>query len=243
MIRQTRITLMVAGLVAITILGLAAASAIQPNGTIVSKGSSSQTLLSACNTEFPNGVAFLPTNNSQGELALIMKPGTVAALCVTFASSGGGNLSAGFFSAKVYSVNATPLYNSKHYISGWEYSYNPAPGIKIASNAEMLPLQNLSPRENITVVYTITSDVNFTGYYDLSFPNSCPSKIPLAVVNASQSADASDFPGFLFPSSCALISPQKGPLISVGLVTGVTGINTAWLSPNNLTNATTNIGA
>lgn len=182
----------------------------------------SQTLLTACETNFNESLPLVETesNSSIALQAFVMKPGSVSALCVTYSvSSSERNLTANMFSASIINANATCTgeYNCIY------YPYN-AQNIQILSDAGSSDLTNMNSSK-ITVVYTIVASQNATGYYSLSFPNQCPSLIPFAIAESPQLVNASEFVGYFAPSSCPIVSAVGQPEF-----TGYTNLNVVWLS-------------
>jgi hypothetical protein len=176
-----------------------------------------------CSSNFPNGLQLITNNDSQTKLAFEIQPGSVDQLCITYGIS--GDVPLADFTATLLSVNTTRLHNSKNYTTGYEYSYSPAPGVNITSNAESLDLGHLNGSRTITVLYTITALSGAVGFYTLKFPNNCPSLIPFAIADDPKGVTSADFPGFFQPGSCEASVPLH---VSV---TGYTGISTAWLGP------------
>jgi hypothetical protein len=156
------------------------------------------------------------------KLSFIAQPGTTTALCVAYTVYS-EKASPSDFDAYISLVNVVPIHDSQNDTSGYYYSYSDASNIKIISDAASLALTNLTSGSKVNVVYTITTAPGSSGFYDLHWPGSCPAMIPFAVIGGSQSVNASDFPGYLQPSSCEDIG-YPGDII------GYSGLTTGWIS-------------
>jgi hypothetical protein len=171
-----------------------------------------------CSSTFPNGLQLITTNDTQTKLAFEVQPGTVDELCITYTINQ-DDLPLAAFAVTLSSVNATKVHG------GYEWSFSPAPGVNITSNAAFLDVNQLNSSTTVTVVYTITVSSGAGGFYSLGYPNNCPALIPFAVTDNPQGVTFADFPGFFQPGSCELSAP-----LGVS-VTGYTGMTTKWIGP------------
>jgi len=189
-----------------------------------------------CTSTFPDGLVLQTgektTTNVQGQLEgqlqerlFTVSPGSTALLCVSYqvnsnevaALVSSSGITEKFFGS-IYRVYAETLGG------GWEYNYTAAPGVSVTANPSSIVVH---PGENATiqVTYTISTSSSSTGYYNLEYYNQCPAFIPFAVLGTGQGANASNFPVFFQPLDC-----PRDPILSSGVVTGITDMNISWVS-------------
>jgi len=175
-----------------------------------------------CGLDVPGGLKMFagPHNPFSGEgssqVAFVMAPHSIAHVCIAYSLAQGIKPIAGGQSplyASIYVVTATSVRNANY--SGYAYSYSPAPEVSISGSQSSISDSVLESAGVITVAYTITASGNTTGFYGLSFTNSCPSVIPFAITNDAVSVSSSNFPGLTAPSGCRVVQP-----LAIGLITG-----------------------
>ncbi len=169
------------------------------------------------------GIAYQLTNGSMSKIAFIMLPGTTGTICVTYGINVVNDAplpNSSVFRAEVDKVSASKGTN------GYDFSYSPAPGMSITSNASSI--QSFVPRthsDEVTIVYTITTSSSATGVFDFAYPFGCPPLTPLAVLGAGQTLNPSDFPGFFWPADCV-----QDTRVSSGVITGYGSITATWVT-------------
>ena len=180
----------------------------------------------SCGTSAPSGLAIFSgpwspfSGNGSREIAFIMTPDSVAHICVTYSLTQGATPTTGettSLSSSMYLVKATAVRNGESLV--YAYSYSAAPGISVTESQASISDSSLVSGGSTTIVYTIRASDGLTGYYGLSFTNSCPSVILFAVTSNGGAVNSSNFPGLTAPSGCRVEQP-----LNEGQITGYDGV-------------------
>jgi hypothetical protein len=159
-------------------------------------------------------------NGTYRWLIFTMKPGGVATFCIDVPLRQ-GNVTAGELGAEAQVMNVTSPGSGC-----CAFSHSEAQNINVTFDPAALNLTSF-PRSagSLSILYTMTTDRNATGFYSLSYPGAC-GLIPLAVTDEPQRVSASDFFGFFVPSTCPLFPPFDG----WSRMTGFSGMTAAWVN-------------
>lgn len=193
---------------------------------------------SPCDTTFASGLQ-LQAGNWSGNggyrqmRVFLMSANSTARICVTYTVMPSGNGTGEISLPKSTQITFTGQVStiSVTYMEGGGYSVNsivPAVGITDHATPSTFNYTSGSKVTNITVVYSISTSPTVTGIYALGYFMNCPPWIPLSVgynINDTQRLIVTEYPIFLFPSSCIGQLPISG-----GAITGVSGLNLAWVS-------------
>jgi hypothetical protein len=168
--------------------------------------------LSHCSVSFPDGLRSQTYNQSgpnlvSSALVLLLPVDATGEVCVTYTDlfavgpSYGSNVIP--FTTQAVSVNETP---------GGGFSYTASPYVTIAANPTFATAQNSNAPKNVSVVYSISSDVpQAKGFYNLEIVGCAFT--PLSVGYGVGEVNASDVP-FAFILLHCPASPYNGAIIT-----------------------------
>jgi hypothetical protein len=215
-------------LVMVAVIAVAGAAAVLADYSVQGMGtpgtptqSASTQTPTSCTTTFSSG---LPLGSGDNRTTFLMRPGSTALLCVTYAvdtSTMNQQNTTIQFQGTVDLVNATYTNSTNGEGSQVHYSFSPAPGVTDTAYPSSVTFEKGSDVTSLMVVFTISASEGSAGFYSLGYPINCPPLIPLAITDGGQKPTASDFPGFFLPLGCIDQQPLSDPQ-----VTGLAGMNT-----------------
>ena len=194
------VTVLVAIAIIVSAVGFVATGfgAITTGTTASTAADGTPTLTQTCSEPMWNST----TSNNQGSSipVFLMNPGSSAVVCVTYQSSLQQNATQ-FPATGMYQFGLS--ISKEHCVtSGANTGCTATISHSFTTSASPSSIQ-LSPNTNyVTVVYTINSLSNSTGFYDNAIPNGNCDNLPIAVGYTASQVNASDFSQPRISASC-----------------------------------------
>jgi hypothetical protein len=193
--------------------------------TIVTTTTSTASVTDTVPLESCNNPVWSANNSSANEdvPVLLMQPESTALICVTYQSAWAGNASEYRSQDLVNGTYQFGIQISKEHCEVSEAGTSCTSTVSHAFKISAIPSTvQPSPATNyITIIYTISSLSNSTGFYDGSAPFDDCNSMPMAVGYAASQVNASDFAPRITPQCIFL--PFTPSYVSVG------GINVTYI--------------